>query len=210
VKQPAGVIGVDRVPGEAERALEPLHGPMLVAEAERREEIGTRGPATVRSPRDLPQVVAQQPLVPERVPDAALALAMLVVGRRAHHRCSGPHGIRRERVDVVHVQVQGRPRAAVGQRAQDAELGVLIRQHDRHRPDPELGVTDASVFGVSHSEDFLRSEDRPVEVHGGLGPTDDQIGIDLANVRHGSILLGRGRAKAGEDKSRRLGKNRRP
>jgi len=65
----------------------------------------------------------------------------------------------------------------------------------------------ATIRYLPQEPDFSGFSTTLAYVESGLGPTDDQIGINLANVRHGSILLGRGRAKAGEGKSRRLGKN---
>src|SRR5687768_3383009 len=91
------------------------------------------GPNVCRGLR-LHQRVAEEPLVAERVAHAALPLAMVVVLGRAHHGGARGYGAAGERVDVVHVEVQRGAGAAVRERAQDAEFGVLVGEHHRHRP----------------------------------------------------------------------------
>ena len=48
-------------------------------------------------------------------------------------------------IAVVDFEVQREPRPAEGRRAEDADLGVLVGEHDAGVADADLGVADAAV-----------------------------------------------------------------
>lgn len=112
--------------------------------------------------------MAQQPLVAERVANAARAFAIELVGWRAHHRCASFDGALGSRVDVVQVQVDhARPVVAFSRRT-DVALRKLVAQHQHGRAQLQLGMADAPA-GLGEPEALGRTEGLLVEADRPLG-----------------------------------------
>jgi hypothetical protein len=93
---------------------------------------------------DLLDLVAEQPLVTERIAHLVRALAVELVGRRHLHRGAARDGMCTEGIAVVDVQVdQGADHLARGRREQ-VELRILIAQHQRDRAELQFGMADAA------------------------------------------------------------------
>src|ERR1700722_3995917 len=103
------------------------------------------------------EMPAPQPLVSERVAYRARALTVELVLERFEHARTGLYRARKCRIHVRYVQVHQESSTAERARSAYALLGVLIREHERRRPDPDLGVADAPAR-LGQAEQFLGAE----------------------------------------------------
>src|SRR5207237_37490 len=124
-----------------------------------------------------------EPDVTERMLDLTRAIAVELVLDRSHDLGARRHRARNQRVDVVDVEMELHRRAADRRRREDAEVGILVGEHDRRAGDLELGVADSSAR-LREPHGLLRAERLPVEL--------DRAGRVLAaevraQVRHGFL-----------------------
>lgn len=126
----------------------------------------------------------------------------LVLDRPLQRRAGGdrPGG---QRVDVGDVHGDRHRRAAERRRADVADLGELVGEHEARRADRQLRVADAAV-GLVEAQRHGRPEGARIELERARGVAEREVrggvglvGGDGSLHRHGPCLAARGRVLEG-------------